>query len=205
MIRWGINSERIVVVRNFTALASSAKTTPGRYGVYLGRLSEEKGLPDLLRGLKLAGDPPFRVAGTGPLAEELRSLVESLGLRRTRLLGHLDRERTRELLGAARYLVMPSRCDDNAPLAALEAMGEGRPLLVTDVGGLPELVEEGAGLTCRSGDPEGMATQLQRLEDDDDLCMAAGRRGLEFARRELSPQTHRRGLEAAYARAVADT
>jgi glycosyltransferase involved in cell wall biosynthesis len=102
---------------------------------------------------------------------------------------------------AARYLVMPSRSDENAPLAALEAMAEGRPLLVSRAGGLPELVANRPGLTFERGDSSDLAAKL-RLLDDDNLCRQAGVASLRFARRRLTPEVHRRGLEEAYAAAI---
>lgn len=204
LLEWGFAMDRVKVVRNFVDVRSDAVPDLGTYGLFLGRLSTEKGLHDLLHALWLADDPPFCIAGAGPLDEGLRRLAARLKLARTNFLGHVgSKAALKELLRHARYLVIPSRCDENAPLAALEAMAEGRPLLVTRAGGLPELVDGGAGLICKPGDVEDMAVKLQLLNDDPELCQSAGTNGLKFAMEELRPDVHRRRLEAVFGMAIA--
>jgi glycosyltransferase involved in cell wall biosynthesis len=201
LLDWGFQVDRIQVVRNFTPLRPDASATVGTHGLYVGRLAEEKGLRDLLIALRRAGDPPFQIVGDGPLAQPLRALAGELELRRTQFLGWLDRADVARVIRAARYLVMPSRCDENAPLAVLEAMAEGRPLLLSRSGGLPELAADGAGMLFERGDHQDLATKLRELEKDE-LCLQAGTAALRFARRELAPEAHLRGLEEAYAAVV---
>jgi glycosyltransferase involved in cell wall biosynthesis len=204
LLEWGVTAGRVVTVRHFIEPRPDASTHVGSYGLYLGRLSAEKGLEELLRALQLAGDPPFHIVGTGPLEEDLRWLADELGLRSTQFLGRLDRPAVQRALRGARYLTLPSLCDESSGLAALEAMAEGRPLLVSARGALPELVGAGAGLSWPGSDIGDLATKLRRLADDEQLCRAAGERALEFSRRELSPASHLRELEAAYATVVSD-
>jgi glycosyltransferase involved in cell wall biosynthesis len=197
LLDWGMDEDRVTTVRNFTATRSDASPSVGTYGLYVGRLSEEKGLHDLLLALQVAGDPPFRVVGAGPLADRLQVLAVQLGLRRIQFLGWLDRLQVDQVMRKARFLVMPSRCDENAPMAALEAMAEGRPLLVSRSGGLPELVASSAGLIFERSNVESLAAQI-RLFEDDELCLQAGTAALQFAHKELTPEIHRRRLEKAY-------
>jgi glycosyltransferase involved in cell wall biosynthesis len=199
LIDWGVPEHRVTLVRNFVDPPPGASPQVGDAGLYLGRLSVEKGLPQLLRALRQAGDPPFQIAGDGPLDAALRRLAADLGLRRLRFLGRLDHAEAGRVLAASRYLALPSVCDDNAPLAALEALAAGRPLLVSRAGGLPELVDEGAtGLLCDPGDVAGLAASLSRLVADERLCRWMGARAIDLARREFSPERHVRRLEAAY-------
>ena len=198
LLDWGLPEDRITLVRNFTELPSGASPEVGDAGLYLGRLSFEKGLPQLLRALCQAGDPPFQIAGDGPLEAALRRLAAGLGLRRVRFLGRLDYAQATRLLAASRYLALPSIWDENAPLAALEALAAGRPLLLSRVGGLPELVCEQTGLLCAPGDVAGLAANLSRLAADDQLCRSMGATAIDFARREFSPERHLQRLEAAY-------
>jgi glycosyltransferase involved in cell wall biosynthesis len=201
LLDWGFHDDRIQVVRNFTPLRPDASPSLGTYGLYAGRLAEEKGLHDLLVALRRAGDPPFQIVGDGPLAKPLRALAGQLELRRTRFLGWLERADLARVIRAARYLVMPSRCDENAPLAVLEAMAEGRPLLLSRSGGLPELAADGAGMLFERGDHQDLATKLRELQNDE-RCLQAGTAALRFARRELTPDTHLHGLEEAYSAVV---
>jgi glycosyltransferase involved in cell wall biosynthesis len=199
---WGISRHRITVVRNFTWPSPDACSEVGSFGLYAGRLSSEKGIEDLLQALRKAGDPPFRIVGSGPLDELVRAQVSQLGLRRTEIVGRLTQSEVRRTLRQARFVVIPSRCEENAPLAAIEGLSEGRPLIVTSAGGLPELAEEGRGLICDRGDVDAMAKAIQQLMDDSDLCRSAGSRARTFYSQALHPEVHRDGLEAAYRHAT---
>jgi glycosyltransferase involved in cell wall biosynthesis len=118
------------------------------------------------------------------------------------IVGRLPHDKVRRLLRRARFLAIPSSCEENAPLAAIEALSEARPLLVTRTGGLPELAEEGKGRICDPGDTGAMAEAIRCLMDDEGGCYAAGEKALAFYRQALDPTAHRRGLEATYRRAT---
>jgi glycosyltransferase involved in cell wall biosynthesis len=202
LLSWRFPPDRIALVRNFTDVAITGDSRPGRYGAYIGRLSSEKGLDLLLRGLKLAGDPPFVFVGDGPIRAELQMLAEALRLRRTRFEGRVAAAEVERFLREARFVTFPSRCYENAPLAALEAMAVARPLLVANIGGLPELVNDGAGLAFRAGDEHDLATGLSRLMQDDRLCESLARSARRQALEKFSPGRHRARLEAVYGKAV---
>jgi glycosyltransferase involved in cell wall biosynthesis len=201
---WGIPNERISMVRNFVPSIAPSPSPVGEYGIYVGRLSDEKGLPTLLEALARAGDPPFRIVGDGPLHDDLVALVTRLGLEHTEFLGRLDPVDTGRAVSGSRFLVMPSECDENAPLAALEAMAAGRPLVVSERGGLPELANVGAGLVFTAGDPGGMSERIHKLFTDPELCQELAERAWRFAASQLRPDQHRGTLLAIY-RAAART
>lgn len=201
MVEWGFSPKRVTVLRNFTEI-TGGEAEPGSHGLYLGRLSPEKGVDVLLRSLARAGDPPFVIAGEGPHRSALERLATDLGLVGTRFVGQVPIGEVTALLASSRFLAVPSLWDENAPLAALEAMASGRPLLVTDAGGLPELVASGEGLSCPPGDEEALAGSVSRLMADDELCRALGKRGLARAA-EFVPARHLAGLESIYAGVIA--
>jgi glycosyltransferase involved in cell wall biosynthesis len=204
LLEWGIEKGRVTVVRNFTELEPGTPE-PGDYGIYLGRLSGEKGVDVLLRALARAGDPPFMVVGDGPSRQDLERLASELGLTRTRFTGHVPSRDVCDLLRSARLIAFPSLWHENAPIAALEAMSAGRPLVVTHMGGLSELVLGGEGFACAPGDAAGMAAHIEALFSDDALCQAVGERALARAREEFSPEHHLERLEDAYQSAIART
>jgi glycosyltransferase involved in cell wall biosynthesis len=201
LIEWGFDADRVSVVRNF-AEPPEADSEPGAYGVNLGRMSSEKGLDGLLRALREAGDPPFVFIGSGPVLDDLKKMARALKLEGTEFRGQLEPSEVAPLLRRARYVALPSTWDENAPLAALEAMAAGRPLLVSRTGGLPELVEGGEGLMFDPGDIAAMAEHITSLMKDDDLCRALGGRGLARVKSEFTPGTHLEKLEEAYATAL---
>lgn len=202
LLEWGVSSGKVVVIPNFVHPRALAQPTPGEFGVFVGRLSSEKGVDLLLEALKIAGDPPFRIIGDGPLEGPLRDRAMTLRLNNTSFLGRVPPNQVDDALRGSRFLVMPSLGNENCPMAALEAMALGRPLLVTSRGGLPELVRNGTGLVSRPGDPQHLADQIEKLMTDDSFCHEAGMRALSVSRREFSPDTHLARLEAAYSACI---
>jgi glycosyltransferase involved in cell wall biosynthesis len=200
LLGWGIGEARVRVIRHFVPSAGSSGSDPriGSYGAFFGRLSSEKGLDVLLAALRRAGDPPFLIVGDGPHRRALEDIARKLGLANTRFLGWRSHDEVGELVAAARYVAVPSVCEENAPLAALEALAAARPLLVSEGGGLPELVATGAGVVSRPGDPIDISEKITLLMQDDELCRRASIEALTFARRWLDPERHLAGLESLY-------
>jgi glycosyltransferase involved in cell wall biosynthesis len=203
LLAWGFEPERVSLVRNFTDEIPGASGAPGEGGVYLGRLSSEKGLDVLLRALGGAGDPAFTIAGGGPLEAECKALARSLRLKNLTFAGTLSRAEVVSLVKSARYLVLASVSEENSPLAVLEGLAAGRPLIVSDKGGLPELAADGRGLVVRAGDPVELAGAIGTLAGDDEMCAAMGHAGLAFAAAELRAEGHLRRLEEVYEKARA--
>jgi glycosyltransferase involved in cell wall biosynthesis len=195
---WGIGEERVRMIRHFVRAQGGNADTVGTYGVFLGRLSSEKGLDVLLAALDRAGDPPFMIAGDGPLRRTLEDLAGRLGLVNTMFLGWQSPQQSRELVAAARYVAIPSIGEETANLAALEALSAARPLLVSQRGALPELVASGAGLACRPGDDMDLSEKISLLMKDDALCRRASAEAAEFARRWLDSKFHLSELVSLY-------
>ncbi len=188
LIEWGIGEERIRLIRHFVPSFGSGGTEPriGSYGAFFGRCSTEKGVDVLLAALHRAGDPPFLIVGDGPQRRALENLARKLRLANTRFLGWRSHDEVGELLAAARYVAIPSVCEENAPLVALEALSAARPLLVSERGGLPELVASGAGLLCRPGDEIDLSRKIGRLMEDDETCRQASIEA-QIARPRVAP------------------
>jgi glycosyltransferase involved in cell wall biosynthesis len=201
---WGIPDRRVWTVRNFMPSIPPPSSILRDYGVYVGRLSREKGLAVLLEALSLAGDPPFRIVGDGPLRAELVDLSARLGLKGTVFTGRLHPATVARLVSESRFLIMPSLCEENAPLAVLECMAAGRPVLVSDKGGLPELLETGGGLSFQPGDTRSMAESMRLLLVDDELCIRLGGRARAFAEGGLAGEEHRMLLERVYRQVAED-
>jgi len=196
---WGIPGERIRLVRHFVQSPRNLipEAVSGRYGLFLGRLSAEKGLAGLLMALQRAGDPPFLIAGDGPLKGELVRLARGLSLSNTRFLGQRPHPEMAGLLAGARYVALPSISEEASPLAALEALSAGRPLLVSDRGSLPEFVARGEGLACRPEDIDDISKKLLRLMDDE-LLQRASIQAARAAHSLFTPRRHVEALDAVY-------
>ena len=203
MTAGGVYPDRLAVLRSFVDLAGLApKARPGGGVVYAGRLSSEKGVDVLVQAMARLGTARLEVVGDGPERARLEALATAVAPGRIRFHGRVPRERVLDLLRAAAVAVMPSRCHDNQPMAVLEAFGCGVPVVATSLGGLPELTEEGCGLTVPPEDPEALAAALGGLLADPDRASAMGRTARARAERDFPPDRHLAGLERLYERAA---
>ena len=169
--------------------AEASRAASGRHVLYAGRLSHEKGVADAVVACRDAG-LPLVVAGDGPAAGELEALAAGADVRFT---GRVGADELAQLRRDAAVAVVPSRYAEILPLAALEAMAAGVPVVAARSGGLAELVPD-EGLHP-PGDVDALAARARRLWGDE----AAGNRALEIVRKRCAPQAVARALADVYA------
>jgi len=193
----GFSPERLLVKPNFS-WPMPRREGPGEVFLYLGRLSPEKGVETILRAWR-PGLGTLVVAGSGPEDGRLRAMAPS-GIE---FLGTVDGSAVPGLLQRARALLLPSNWYEGQPRVVLEAYAAGVPVLASDVGGLPELVEDGrSGFLLPRTDPEAWTAAMQKLLLDQE-AVRLGQRGWQLWRERFSPERGLEGLEQAYQRAIA--
>lgn len=112
----------------------------GGYALYFGRLSPEKGVKTLICAAQSA-NIPLLVLGTGPIEGELKEFAKDM--KNVIFGGFRQGKELTDSIAKAKCVVLPSEWYENGPYSAMEAMALGKPLIVSDNGGLPELVEDG--------------------------------------------------------------
>ena len=135
------------------------------YVLYFGRFSGEKGTRTLLDACRALPEIPFVFAGTGPLEDNVNQVsnVENLGF--------VEGETLRELISQARFSVYPSEWYENCPFSVMESQMYGTPVLVSDLGGAPELVQAGkTGELFRGGDVQELTEHIRTLWNNPELC-----------------------------------
>lgn len=156
-VQAGFPTERVVVKPN------SAPVGPPRtpsdeppFALFVGRLSEEKGVRVLADAWRGGGLPPLEVIGDGPA----RDLLE--GVPGVRLVGSKTREQVRGRMASATALVMPSIWYEPLGMVVLEAFAAGLPVVASDIGGLTELVDDGVtGWRVPPGRPAELAAAVR--------------------------------------------
>jgi glycosyltransferase involved in cell wall biosynthesis len=138
---WLSSISPVTLLRNPSEPSEMHWSPGGDYLLYVGRLSREKGVMELLKAAHDLG-LALKIAGEGPLGAELKEAAFSEGMN-VEFLGHISQDRLRDIRVACRAQVIPSEWPENAPLSALEAAASGVPLLMSKRGGLPELLELG--------------------------------------------------------------
>lgn len=155
--------------------------------VFVGRHERTKGYLDLLRAIKIVRDHGIEAhllaIGNTPDSdsEELRATIKELDLA-THVTDLGPRTDRIAYLAAADVIALPSY-REGFPLALLEGMAAGLPVVATTIGGIPELVEDGQqGFLVHPGDVKALAEVLQRLAGSPEERSALGRSALERAK-----------------------
>jgi glycosyltransferase involved in cell wall biosynthesis len=204
-VQFGWDGAHIDVVPNFLdADRFEPDFGRGDYFLYLGRLSPEKGVPTLLEAFSRVQRPArLVVAGTGPLLAELAAKwSDEAGVT---FAGYLSGERLAKCVRGALAVVVPSEWYENAPMAVLEAMAWGKPVIAAAIGGMPEMVRDGeTGLLFEPGNVDGLhkvMTRVLSLAPSAVSCM--GRAARAVAQEEFSAARHYNALVSVYKRATA--
>ncbi len=191
--------QRIAVLPNYVDVIADDVSDKREYVLYLGRLSPEKGLFTLLEAAQRVPDVPVIIAGEGPLYNDLAAQIEQRGIANVVLRGYVAGAEKAELLMHAACLIVPSLWYENCPISVLEALSCGTGLVVSRIGGLPELVrEEDTGYLFEPGDAVGLAELMQRCSHDQSLARGLGEAALIDARLRFSAEVHLEGLMTIY-------
>jgi len=207
LITSGFPAERVIVTPTVTEIVPPPDEyypthNPPRI-LYVGQLSDVKGLPLLIEALsRLTKPATLQVAGEGYLLATLRRQVAALGLtERVTFLGHASRTMLADLLRESAVLAVPTRYPEPFGLVGPEAMAHARPVVAFGVGGIPEWLEHGVtGLLARPNDLDDFIQKLEwllRHPIDARQMGLAGRRSWE---ERFHPRQHVATLMESYLR-----
>jgi glycosyltransferase involved in cell wall biosynthesis len=197
-----LQSDRVKVVRNPISLEDLTGRTGRQNGrrkqvLYIGLLLESKGLSDLIRAapmvLERMPETQFIICGDGPAAAGLKNLIQELGLQKSvSLVGWVEGSAKTAWLTSADVFVLPSY-KEGMPVALLEAMACGLPVVSTRVAAIPEIIDEGRqGFLIEPGDVGDLGAKIARLLVDDALRDEMGRNARdlvgEFATGRIADQ-----------------
>jgi glycosyltransferase involved in cell wall biosynthesis len=200
LVRWGWPREAFVHIPNFV---DTDRFRPGsgigRRFVYCGRLDALKGVETLVRAAALARQP-VTIVGRGPQEARLRELAVELRAD-VSFTGHLAKDALIEVLHSARAIVVPSEVNENAPLSLLEAYATARPVIGSNIAGIPELIREGeTGALFPTGDAPALAAVLERFAQLPGSHLAdMGEAGRRWVEQDFNPSVYRERLLSLYA------
>lgn len=161
LVRRGIDPLTLTTVPTCLNSFPEMTQTEGDYILSLGRLVKTKGLSDLIEAMRYV-DEKLIICGTGPEEKHLRKLIEKNDLSdKIEMKGWVSEEEKIDLMSKCKLFVMPSLFESFG-LAALELMSFGRPIVCTDVNGLPDTVGDG-GIITKTKDPKGLADAINDL------------------------------------------
>lgn len=157
-------AKKTVAIHNFVDKVEWKDTDKKDYILYFGRFSKEKGIGTLIEVCKQLPEVQFVFAGTGPLEDEIKGIpnIQNVGFQKGEALEKLIRE--------ARFSVSPSQCNENCPFSVMESQMYGTPVLGTNIGGIPELIQVGVtGELFESGNQSELREKIEKLWGDKEL------------------------------------
>ncbi|WP_304301051.1 glycosyltransferase [Phocaeicola plebeius] len=182
-----------IVLHNFsTSIADSGRYVSDKYFLFLGRLSEEKGIITLMNAMKENPKSRLKIVGSGPLEDKLKEYKKQNKLNNIEFLGYKSGEELTNLKKQAYFVIVPSEWYENNPMAIIESYAEGVPAIGSRIGGIPEIIEEGkTGYTFTPHNYKELAALIKNasnLTKDEYLTMSNNT--IEFALKDMSKESY---------------
>ncbi|HEY3291252.1 MAG TPA: glycosyltransferase family 4 protein [Anaerolineae bacterium] len=198
LVESGIDGNKITVIPNFIDASLYAPQFHGDYVLYVGRLESYKGVQVFIEAARHLPHIQFKVIGTGTYEAALREQA-ARETPNVEFMGRQDHTVVRQMLTHCLCLVAPSIWYDIAPVVTLEAYASGKPVIVSNMGGLPEPVQDGVtGFLVPPGSWEAIAEYVTRLSGNAALAEQMGRAGLAYVQDNHSPGRFYERLMAVY-------
>lgn len=147
---------KTITLHNFCETTPAAFNPNGKYVLYFGRFAKEKGIMTLIEAAKSLPEIPFVFAGSGELESEINKVknIKNVGFQRGSALN--------AYIADAAFSVYPSICYENCPFAVMESILLGTPVIASDIGGIPELIDnESTGILTEPHNAEMLADTIK--------------------------------------------
>ncbi len=162
---WGEDSFKCGNLKNpFKISEKPLIENKGNYGLYFGRLSEEKGVDLILKALTKNKDIPFKIVGEGPLFDELYEFSQKKELYNVEFLGAMWGKDLEDILYNAKFVVVPSVWYENFPYVILQSFAAGVPVIASDIGGISELVSTERGMLFNPKNVESLIEIFNQIK-----------------------------------------
>lgn len=171
----------------------------GKYILYFGRLSAEKGVETLFAAwLQEERRLNLKIVGTGELYEELNKIV--IGNSSIEMLGFKSGDELKTLIQEASFIIVPSEWYENNPLTIIEAYANGKPVIGSNIGGIPEIInDEETGFLFEMGSVNDLSDKITKAETiDEEEYYRLSTNARKFADEHFSEESHYNALMSLY-------
>ena len=197
-IEGGLPASRIVVKPNFVDFPASQNLQRQGF-LFVGRLSEEKGIKTLMQAIELLPGSVLRVAGVGPEMGLLNNVSGVVGI------GNLSIDEVQHEMQASMALVIPSIWFENFPRTIVEAFSCGLPVIASRIGALADLVEHGVtGLLFQPGNAQDLAKKMKWALENPILMEEMGHNARAKYLAEYTAERNHQQLIAIYQDAISE-
>ncbi len=200
-IEAGLPAAKIDVKPHFLDDPGEAQV-PGAYALYVGRLSDQKGVRTLLRAWESVGNVPLRICGSGPL----EAVVSEAAAKSGGKISHTPfapREAVLSMMKGASFLIWPSEAVETFGLVALEAFACGRPVVCSALSSMLEMVSENqTGISFQAGNSDDLARKVMWAWQNKEEMVRMGRAARKRYEADFSTDSNYDRLIQIYHRAI---
>ncbi len=202
LLEYGFAGEKIAHLNHFidtNSVTGGDEESIDSYYLYVGRLSEEKGVNMLIDAALQVGTMRLKIIGKGPLENELLRCAASKRSDIVEFVGHKSRSETLRILKNSSFAVLPSLWYENLPYSILEAFACGKPVIGSDIGGIPALVINGiTGLLFEPNHVGELAQKIEWMTKHPQERSEMGKKARQLIERKFNREEHYMQLMAIY-------
>ena len=199
----GINPNKIQAIHNSIEMNDyNVETQDDGYALYFGRLSKEKGILNLINAFAKCNKGNLYIAGEGPEKEKIEKIIKENSLEdRVKLLGFLNKEQMTDVTRKCKFVVVPSIWYENCPYSVLETLAIGKPIIGSNMGGIPELVIDNEnGFIYNTVDE--LAQKMNLLFEDEELVNKFSKKSKELAKQNYDREVYYNKLKQIYDKVI---
>lgn len=199
----GFDQNKLVILHNAKKIETIDKNiwNSRNYAIFFGRLSKEKGIITLLEAISKVEICPVYIIGDGPEKENIVDFIEKKHMQnKVKLFGYKTGLELNELILGAKFAILPSETPENCPYGVVEAFAKGVPVIGSNLGGIPELIDDRVnGWIFNAGNSYSLAKALQEADKNAekmyDIC-------LKKAQKEYSMDYYCKQIENLYDKVI---
>ncbi len=198
VVEFGEQENKITVIHNFISGEEyTGRRRKEKYVLYFGRLAVQKGIHTLIEVCRRLPHICFVIAGSGEMAGQLK------GIDNIKYVGYKNREELKPLIEGAVFSVCPSVCYENCSMSIIESQMYGTPVIGANIGGIPELIEDGKdGLLFNPGDAGDLSEKIRFLYENETLLETFSANCAEKIRCNFSIERYYEELMKVYSVAI---
>jgi glycosyltransferase involved in cell wall biosynthesis len=196
---WGNTFKWRLIGKPFHAPAYTPSYEYDDYLLYIGRLSDEKGINILLNAMQFVPEAQLKIVGAGNERENLEKLSNDLNLKNVEFSGAKWGDEAKQVIRRARFIVIPSLWHENFPYVVTESYAIGKALIVSDKGGLPEYTFEGiTGHIYPSDDSNRLSELIRMMWNNEIETVQKGKNAKKYADENFNDNVFYEKLAEAY-------
>lgn len=200
-IELGLDKEKIHLKPNFLAINPGEPGAEGGYALFVGRLVDYKGILTLIAACRINPSFNIKIIGDGPLNSQVRKTAASNA--NFQWLGRMGREDVLKEIKGCSFLIFPSECYENMPLAVMESFAFFKPVLASNLGAMRELVNNGNnGILFEPGNARDLSSKIAYLFSHREERLKMGERANKFFRERFDKEDNYNQLMRIYAQAL---